>query len=70
MVRPALIPLGIVVFVVLASGSASVFAGQTNAPGAEPAAARTQPASHHTRAPRSHRAAPRTPAARGEPRGR
>jgi STE24 endopeptidase len=44
MVRPALIPLGIVVFVVLASGSASVFAGQTNAPGAEPAAARTQPA--------------------------
>lgn len=44
MVRPGLILLRIVVSVVLASGSASVFAGQTNAPGAAPVAPRTQPA--------------------------
>jgi len=44
MVRPALILLGIVVSVVLASGSASVFGGQTKAPGAEPVAPRSQPA--------------------------
>lgn len=44
MVRPGLILLRIVASVVFASGSASFFGGQTNAPGAALVAPRTQPA--------------------------
>ena len=42
--RGRLILLRIVVFIVLAHGSASVFGGQMNAPGAAPVTPRTQPA--------------------------